>query len=188
MVRFSIVNWSIFHLTNTSRFSKYNVLACQGCLYWVEYCLSVWKVLYDNSIPKEVIAYYEAYMNDVSIVKYTASYMWKYNAEDGRFVLIKEESIMMKLEEARKRRIDAMKSFRTNEDLKEKILDGILQVLDYRTHVNAFDPVEIIFKGDFKPSHITRNYVWIGYSFLSYQYGEHKIGIYFGNCIESLRW
>lgn len=95
---------------------------------------------------------------------------------------------MTKLEEARKRRIDAMKSFRTNEDLKEKILDGILQVLDYRTHVNAFDPVEIIFKGDFKPSHITRNYVWIGYSFLSYQYGEHKIGIYFGNCIESLRW
>lgn len=85
-LEFERINRSELKKDYESRFSEYGFLY-EGCLYYAEFCLSVWKILFDNVIPEEVIEFYEACMNDLSSLVKITSCIWKYNAEDGRFVL-----------------------------------------------------------------------------------------------------
>ena len=86
-LEFERINRSELKKDYESRFSEYGFMY-EGCLYYAEFCLSVWKILFDNVIPEEVIEFYEACMNDISSLVKITSCIWKYNAEDGRFVLI----------------------------------------------------------------------------------------------------
>lgn len=85
--KFETLNYTELKNDYKKRFGKYE-LPYKGCPYDAEYCLSLWKVLFNGEIPKEVIEYYEACMNDISSLAKKASYIWKYNAEDGRFILV----------------------------------------------------------------------------------------------------
>lgn len=69
------------------RFVNYDNLKYKPCLYYAEYSLNVWKVIFDGTIPKEIIKYYETYLNDVSSIKLTP-YMWEYNVKEFKFELV----------------------------------------------------------------------------------------------------
>ena len=86
-LEFERINRSELKKDYESRFNEYGFLY-EGCLYYAEYCLSVWKILFDNVIPKEVIEYYETCMNDISSLIKITSYIWKYNSEGYKFELV----------------------------------------------------------------------------------------------------
>ena len=78
---------------------------------------------------------------------------------------------MTRLEEARKRRMEKMEFFATNEKLKEQILDVIIEVLEHKTKVVKFDPIKIIFH---RRSCMKNEDILIGYCLIHYHTYEYE--------------
>lgn len=95
---------------------------------------------------------------------------------------------MTKLEEARKQRMEAMEYFRTNEKLKEQILDVIIEVLNRRTKIGEFDPIRIVFQG--RPT-MKNEDILIGHCLIQYPnhiYGHDDYKVQLGKTLPNLQW